>query len=200
MALQAIHLTAFQTLNKVHKNFNHLTNIETCRYVISNLCNVRHHHSSLRPVRASRCWAEIQWKGKSSEPCPSPNLGILILQDSCQRMKSLADFSLHVFDYFLVQPLLLFVLFCSFQSAWLLLYAHVHYLRTIYLPCLCLQTSFHYLTTFPIFNANVTIVNGWFPEDFDKHNISYGNCPVMDGCDTPVSSVIVNAQNGSRYS
>ena len=110
--------------------------------------------SSLRPVRASRGWAEIQRKGKSSEPCPSPNLGILILQDSCQRMKSLADFSLHVFDHFLVQPLLLFVLFFSFQSAWHHLYAHVHYLRTIYLPCLCLQTSFHYLTTFQIFNAS----------------------------------------------
>ena len=35
-------------------------------------------------------------------------------------------------------------------------------------------------------------------EDFDKHNIFHDNCPVMDGCDTPVSAVIVNAQNGSR--
>ena len=35
-------------------------------------------------------------------------------------------------------------------------------------------------------------------EDFDKHNIFHANCPVMDGCDTPVSAVIVNAQNGSR--
>ena len=37
------------------------------------------------------------------------------------------------------------------------------------------------------------------PEDFDKHNIFHGNCPVVNGCDTPISSVIVNAQNGSRY-
>jgi len=35
-------------------------------------------------------------------------------------------------------------------------------------------------------------------EDFDKHNIFHGNCPVVNGCDTPISSVIVNAQNGSR--
>ena len=37
-----------------------------------------------------------------------------------------------------------------------------------------------------------------YVEDFDKHNIFHANCPVMDGCDTPVSAVIVNAQNGSR--
>ena len=35
-------------------------------------------------------------------------------------------------------------------------------------------------------------------EDFDRHNIFHGNCPVMDGFDTPVSAVIVNAQSGSR--